>query len=521
MLVRRLVCLCVLFLASVSLVYADTKTLTADASYLMGDGETPDFAEARALQKAKQTALEEAGTYVESYTKAQNLDVTAEEIQTVAGGVLQVEVLEKTRSLVADGLRFYTKINATVTTDKMEELTRRIKGKNVAQEYTQLQAEYARLSRELDRWKQRAAQTPQGQERDAALDQIREEAKAFARVQQREGEFFQRLVSGKQLVESGSRDKEIIDGLLKMIAESGFIVTVGEIHAVAVSHSSEPIMFAPYVPVTIRVSETLREAVSHAVRALDGTIRPDVEVRLQDFTDTGAQPLRIGKDTRSKATVTLVRLGKYLETANDFQDKVMKLALLVEFLDGTSTPFSCYLGPSGDRYHIDGVPALDFRGKDWPSWEEAWFPLRRIFPVSSVVAVDALDRDLEKTLQRLQELEGRSVTHEPAARITNGEYDEAHLCKKEKLLLGTSLFIECRFPRAEGGTLAGKDIPSKHGYVVIVRDEASFVARLPFVLTTNQLRRLTGVRVRTVSVTALERFSNKSDDPITSCLIVQ
>ena len=104
----RLASLCVLLLASVSPVYADTKTLTADASYIMGDGETPSFAEAMALQRAKQTALEQAGTYVQSYTKSLNQDLTADEVQTIAGGVLQVEVLEKTRSLVADGLRFHT-----------------------------------------------------------------------------------------------------------------------------------------------------------------------------------------------------------------------------------------------------------------------------------------------------------------------------------------------------------------------------------------------------------------------------
>ena len=77
------------------LAHAETKVLTAEANYTMGDGETPSFAEAMALQKAKQMALEQAGTYVESYTKVQNLDLTTEEIQTIAGGVLQVEVLDK------------------------------------------------------------------------------------------------------------------------------------------------------------------------------------------------------------------------------------------------------------------------------------------------------------------------------------------------------------------------------------------------------------------------------------------
>ncbi|TKB54623.1 MAG: hypothetical protein E8D50_04230, partial [Nitrospira sp.] len=110
--------------------HAETKILTAEAAYTMGDGETPSFAEAMALQKAKQMALEQAGTYVESYTKIQNLDLTVEEIQTVAGGVLQVDVLEKKRSLVGDGLQLYVKIRAAVTTDKMQELAQRIRGKN-------------------------------------------------------------------------------------------------------------------------------------------------------------------------------------------------------------------------------------------------------------------------------------------------------------------------------------------------------------------------------------------------------
>ena len=61
MFVFRLACLCVLFLASFSPVYADTKTLMADASYIMGDGETPDFAEARAHQKSETNGSRRGG----------------------------------------------------------------------------------------------------------------------------------------------------------------------------------------------------------------------------------------------------------------------------------------------------------------------------------------------------------------------------------------------------------------------------------------------------------------------------
>lgn len=168
---------------------AETKTIVSEATYSMGDGETPSFAEAMALQKAKQIAVEQAGTYVESYTKVRNLDLTAEEIQTIAGGVVQVELLEKKRSAVGEGFQFFIKIKATVTTDKMEELAQRVRGRNVAEEYKRLQDNYSRLSKEFEGLTLSLARSPAGPERDAALDQIRERAREFRAIQQSETAF--------------------------------------------------------------------------------------------------------------------------------------------------------------------------------------------------------------------------------------------------------------------------------------------------------------------------------------------
>ena len=50
-----------------------TKEIVSEGTYNMGDGETPSVAESRALLKAKQIALEQAGTYVESYSKIKNI----------------------------------------------------------------------------------------------------------------------------------------------------------------------------------------------------------------------------------------------------------------------------------------------------------------------------------------------------------------------------------------------------------------------------------------------------------------
>ena len=52
--------------------FAEIKEIISEGTYNMGDGETPGVAESRALLQAKRIALEQAGTYVESYTKVEN-----------------------------------------------------------------------------------------------------------------------------------------------------------------------------------------------------------------------------------------------------------------------------------------------------------------------------------------------------------------------------------------------------------------------------------------------------------------
>lgn len=256
-------------------VHAETKVLTAEATYTMGDGETPSFAEAMALQKAKQMALEQAGTYVESYTKVQNYQLTADEIQTIAGGVLQVEVLGRKRELIGDGMRHFVKIKATVTTDRVAELAQRIKGKNVAEEYKKLQEDYAKLSNEIETWKQLVAKAPVGPEREKALDQIRDREKAFAGIQKNEAAFFQRLVSGEALFSKAlgqlskkQNDKLIADALFQKILEEGFRVKIGEPNIHTALTGPEVVKIS--VPITLSTTETIISAVQETARSLGG-----------------------------------------------------------------------------------------------------------------------------------------------------------------------------------------------------------------------------------------------------------
>jgi len=302
-------------LLTLPLSHADTKVLTAEATYTMGDGESPSFAEAQVLQRAKQIALEQAGTYVQTYTKIHNYDLTAEEIQTIAGGVLEVQVLEKTRTLVGDGLRFYIKIKATVTTDKMEELARRIKGKNIAEDYKKLQDEYARLSKELDSWKGLVAKTPSGPEREAALDQIREREKAFARVQKNEATLFQRLVSGQALIVEAHDDRAVIDKLIDSIKKDGHVIEIGKVAAFPAEGLEDHLTVT--VPITLKPSAVLRSMLSQVVRSLGGdevsAIRPG---RLTDFV-TVTYWLEGNSIENSRLTVKTVEFGKGLSIPLD------------------------------------------------------------------------------------------------------------------------------------------------------------------------------------------------------------
>ena len=303
-LLQSLTCLLLCSLVATLPARAETKVLTAEATYTMGDGESPSFAEAMVLQKAKQVALEQAGTYVESYTKIKNYDLSHEQIQTIAGGVLEVEVLEKTRTLVGDGLRFYVKIKATVTTDKMAELAQRIKGKNVAEEYKKLQEDYVRLSKEIETYKQLIAKAPPGQEREAALDQIRAREKEFAATQQNEAAFFHRLIAGEALVHEALAVREQLDQLFEAAIRSGQIVSFGQTKAIAIAGSPD---LKIIVPVTLGISGHVLPLLKQSVRKFGGGMR-----RYDDKT-------------------IMIRVAEEADSEEYFLSRVRNSALILDF----------------------------------------------------------------------------------------------------------------------------------------------------------------------------------------------
>lgn len=185
MIAHLLVALLVFFFFSAPAAFAEIKIIPAEGSYTMGDGETPIVAELRALQQAKRMAIEQAGTYVQSYTKAKHFDLTADEIETISAGLIEVEVLEKKRQLVGDGLQFSVKIKASVTVEKADALVSQLRQKSsedslkLVSEYKKLKDDYARLATDMDTLKRQMAESKDEQEKRQTISLIADQERKY------------------------------------------------------------------------------------------------------------------------------------------------------------------------------------------------------------------------------------------------------------------------------------------------------------------------------------------------------
>ena len=145
----------------------------------MGDGETPSVAESRALLQAKRTALEQAGTYVESYSKVKNFQLTEDEIKVLASGLMEVEILDKKRTILGDGFHFWVKIKARVQIEKMEEMAKRVKGKDVIEDYKNVQEAYDKSQKEIEELKKELSQAKEERQKKKVEAKITDEERLF------------------------------------------------------------------------------------------------------------------------------------------------------------------------------------------------------------------------------------------------------------------------------------------------------------------------------------------------------
>ena len=73
-----------------SIACAEIMTYEGTGEYVMSDFETPDIAKQRAKVRAEQNAAEQAGVYVQSYTRTVNSIVATDEVTAIANTIIKI-----------------------------------------------------------------------------------------------------------------------------------------------------------------------------------------------------------------------------------------------------------------------------------------------------------------------------------------------------------------------------------------------------------------------------------------------
>ena len=140
--------------------FAASKTFSASGEYLMSDYDTPEIAEEIALDFAKQNAAEQAGIYLESYSRSIDKVIDEVEIKTVASS--KVEVLQKniTRQNQKRGrILLRADIRATVDTSELDNFLAqtREQRQQAIQRYKALQEMNAKIKQDIDEFQSKLA----------------------------------------------------------------------------------------------------------------------------------------------------------------------------------------------------------------------------------------------------------------------------------------------------------------------------------------------------------------------------
>jgi tetratricopeptide (TPR) repeat protein len=168
-----------LLVARPFMVFAETPTITATGEYTMGEGETMPVAKERALAEAVKAAAEQAGVYIESYSKVSNLILTKDEVNVLARGV--VEVLDKQYDepkYIGSDCYLRVTITARVDTSNIEELRSTLQNKSLAADLKRLQAAYEDCQQDIKRLKVQLGQAS-GNEKKNIVQRIAENERRF------------------------------------------------------------------------------------------------------------------------------------------------------------------------------------------------------------------------------------------------------------------------------------------------------------------------------------------------------
>lgn len=120
----------------------DILVMKTEGNAFLGSGMNEDDAKIFAINDAKRTALEQAGTYIESHTTILNYQLVKDEVITFSAGLVKVRVLNTARELINNMFAFKVDIEATIDIKLLDERIKEIRSDSKLKQ--QLEAEQER-----------------------------------------------------------------------------------------------------------------------------------------------------------------------------------------------------------------------------------------------------------------------------------------------------------------------------------------------------------------------------------------
>lgn len=164
-----------------SVSFAEVKTFSASGEYTMSDYDTPEIAERRALEYARRNAVEQAGIYLESYSRTVDFQLEQDEIKTVASD--NIKILDEpkiSREILTGGVpKIRVDIKASVDTAALDAAKKRsqTERQQAISQYEDLQRRTLQLDKDIAELKRKIAEL----KADEPNDEISEEQERIDR----------------------------------------------------------------------------------------------------------------------------------------------------------------------------------------------------------------------------------------------------------------------------------------------------------------------------------------------------
>jgi len=147
-----------------TLASAETQTITATHTYILGDHDSKDDARQRCLLEAKRKVLEQAGVYIESTSEVKNFDLTKDKITSFAAAVMQVKDTKEEVSFQQGHMTMTLKLTAQVDLEEVrKQLAARQLDAGVRDTVAAQQERLKRLEAQLEAMQQQQGGQSSGQ----------------------------------------------------------------------------------------------------------------------------------------------------------------------------------------------------------------------------------------------------------------------------------------------------------------------------------------------------------------------